>query len=213
MRRIYDRLAALFITLGGVAIIAGVLAVFVFILLEVLPLFSSPSYGAARQTLPAPSVEGAIGMGVDEHRQTAYAVFPSGDIRLFSAATGGVVATVPTGAPARSFAVHTTAEFFVAGGEDGEARVTQSPTATPTPERARPARWKPTSALPPLSPCHPPLWSASLLPYRLRETIWSPRPPAARFFLPSRKEKSLRKTRLPKRPPRKPQLLVRRSQT
>lgn len=123
MRRIYDRLAALFITLGGVAIIAGVLAVFLFILVEVLPLFSSPSHGAAQETLPAPSVEGAIGMGVDEHRQTAYAVFPSGDIKLFSAATGGVAATVPTGAPARSFAVHTAAEFFAVGGEDGRARV------------------------------------------------------------------------------------------
>lgn len=122
-RKLYDRLAGFLIVLGGAAIIVSILAVFAFIFLEVLPLFSKPSHGAPREAVPAPAVAGALGTGLDEHRQTAYAVFPEGVIKFFSLETGKAESSLRIGAPSSSFAVLTSAEAFAVGGDDGVIRV------------------------------------------------------------------------------------------
>ncbi|WP_462137840.1 ABC transporter permease subunit [Candidatus Mycalebacterium sp.] len=122
-RKLYDRLAGFFIMLGGVSIIAGILAVFGFILIEVMPLFSSPSHGPSKKSVESPVFAGALGIGLDEHRQTAYAVFRRGDIRVFSTQTGAVLKTVSSGAPALSFARAPGARAFAIGGADGKARI------------------------------------------------------------------------------------------
>lgn len=109
--------------LGGVAIITAIIAVFAFILLEVLPLFSDPSYGPQKKSVESPVFAGALGIGLDEHRQTAYAVFRDRGIRVFSAQTGEVLKTVPSSAPALSFALSSDAGEFVIGGADGKARI------------------------------------------------------------------------------------------
>ncbi len=122
-RKIYDRLAGFLIVLSGAAIIVSILAVFVFILSEVLPLFSKPSHGASQEAVSAPAVAGAIGAGIDEHRRNAYAVFPGGEIKLFSLETGKEERTFNTGAGASSFAVLTNAKAFAVGGSDGVMRM------------------------------------------------------------------------------------------
>lgn len=123
LRNFYDRTAGFFIVLGGVAIIAGILAVFAFILIEVLPLFSSPSHGPAEKSVESPAFAGALGIGLDEHRQTAYAVFPGGDVRIFSLESAEVQTTVSSGAPALSFARTPDGGAFALGGADGKARL------------------------------------------------------------------------------------------
>ncbi len=122
-RNLYDKFAGFFIVMGGVAIIVSILAVFAFILSEALPLFSSPSHGEPKTVIAAGPLAGAVGAGVDEYRETAYAVFPSGEIKLFSLSGGGseVIAAAPAGATA--FAVHTSGEAFALGLDDGSVAV------------------------------------------------------------------------------------------
>lgn len=122
-RKLYDRLAGFFIVLGGAAIIVSILAVFAFILSEVIPLFSKPSHGASQKIVSAPAVAGALGIGLDEHRRTAYAVFPEGVVKIFSADTGRTEKTFRIGAPVSSFAVLTSAKAFAVGGDDGVMRL------------------------------------------------------------------------------------------
>jgi phosphate transport system permease protein len=79
-RRIFiDRWAAQLVTGGGIVIIASILAIVAVILWEVVPLFRparvEPAGGAA---IGAP----ASAIGVDEYRETAYALTPTGRFEL-----------------------------------------------------------------------------------------------------------------------------------
>ncbi len=122
-KQLYDKLAGLFIVSGGVAIIIVILAVFAFILLEVLPLFSKPSHGPFVKTVSAPVAAGAIGIGVNEHRKTAYAVFPEGVARFFSLETGKTENEFFFEGAASSFSTLTNAKVFALGGVDGVLRL------------------------------------------------------------------------------------------
>ncbi len=123
IRKFYDRLAGYFIVLGGVAIIASILAVFVFILAEVLPLFSKPTGGSLQKTALSSHAAGALGVGVDEYMLTAYAVLPDGKLKFFSVETGEAEKTFDTGSGALSFSVQTDSKGFALGGTDGFARI------------------------------------------------------------------------------------------
>jgi len=75
VRRILDRLARGIITLGGYAVILSILGIFVFLAIEVAPLFRSASGQVTwrlaatpfPQTLPQPAL-----VGIDEHMEVAY---------------------------------------------------------------------------------------------------------------------------------------------
>jgi ABC-type uncharacterized transport system permease subunit len=85
-RRLTDRVTRVFVKLGGATIILSILAIFVVIVLEVLPLFKDPSAKA----LPAATaaLDGApLAVGSDEYRELIYAVTSSG-VKFYCAADG-----------------------------------------------------------------------------------------------------------------------------
>lgn len=89
LRRMLDRLAKHTISVGGVAVIVSILAIFVFLLHEVAPLFEPPSAALVRQvplSLPSLLLE-ATQVGLDEHREVAYLVGPEG-VRFVELGTG-----------------------------------------------------------------------------------------------------------------------------
>ncbi len=77
LRWLLDRLAHVVITLGGLSVILSILGIFVFLILEVAPLFFAPT-GAqsgrfAAGPLP-PALPQAAMIGLDEHQEVAYLV-------------------------------------------------------------------------------------------------------------------------------------------
>jgi len=89
-RAFADRLARRLVTLGGTLIIAAILAIFVVIVTQVMPLFRSPQATAARSVTVAGG-ETILAVGVDEHREVVYLVTPSG-VRFVSAEDGSTLA-------------------------------------------------------------------------------------------------------------------------
>ncbi|HET8679302.1 MAG TPA: ABC transporter permease subunit [bacterium] len=90
-RLLVDRLARRLVTLGGVSIIASILAILIVIVVEVAPLFRAPSVERLR-ALQARVSGTPLGIGVDEHQQIAYLVTAAG-IELMGMETGAAVAT------------------------------------------------------------------------------------------------------------------------
>ncbi|MGQ0695548.1 MAG: ABC transporter permease subunit [Nitrospiraceae bacterium] len=75
VRRMLDRLAQGIITLGGYAVILSILGIFVFLAIEVAPLFTSASgqvTGRLAATLSPQSLPQPALVGVDEHVEVAY---------------------------------------------------------------------------------------------------------------------------------------------
>jgi phosphate transport system permease protein len=76
-RLLIDRVSRRLVTLGGVTIIASILAILFVIGAEVYPLFEKPT--ASRVGTIAAGVSAApLGVGVDEYREIGYAVTPAG---------------------------------------------------------------------------------------------------------------------------------------
>jgi phosphate transport system permease protein len=87
-----DRWAAKVVTAGGLIIIASILAIVGVILLEVLPLFRPARVErAGGAALGAP----ATALGIDEYRESAYALTPTGGFELRSLAAAPNPKTVP----------------------------------------------------------------------------------------------------------------------
>jgi phosphate transport system permease protein len=76
-RVLIDRLAGRVVTLGGLAIIASILAIFFVIAAEAYPLFKSPSATLAG-SVAADGGSPPLAIGVDEYREVAYAITESG---------------------------------------------------------------------------------------------------------------------------------------
>ncbi|MBI5427660.1 MAG: ABC transporter permease subunit [Nitrospinae bacterium] len=77
-RSLADRLARRMVRFGGIAIIISILAILFVILAVIYPLFKKPSVDLAG-TVALPAEYGQpLTLGVDEYRQVAYVVFPSG---------------------------------------------------------------------------------------------------------------------------------------
>jgi phosphate transport system permease protein len=95
-----DRWAARLVVVGGLVIIAAILAILVVIAAEVYPLFRPPVATLVRADDPRDPagtwqlVEGA-GLGVDEYRTMAYGIDRSGAVRLLSLADGQPLPLVP----------------------------------------------------------------------------------------------------------------------
>ncbi len=87
-RKITDRAAHWLITLGGAATVFVVLALFLFIFLEVYPLLK----GARVAQENACSLRGhVVAVGTDEHQEIAYAVYQDGSVEFISLPGGKVL--------------------------------------------------------------------------------------------------------------------------
>jgi ABC-type uncharacterized transport system permease subunit len=82
-RILVDRVSSRLVVLGGVLIIASILAILFVIVAEVYPLFKEPTATLVRAYAPAAtSATPAAGdsVGVDEYRQIAFAITRSGPV-------------------------------------------------------------------------------------------------------------------------------------
>jgi phosphate transport system permease protein len=84
-----DRIAQRVVTLGGLAIIASIVAIFVVIAAEVWPMFRQPS-AAPGEPVQAAGISDTIAVFTDEYRELACMVSPSG-VRFISLKDGGAV--------------------------------------------------------------------------------------------------------------------------
>jgi phosphate transport system permease protein len=108
-RQLVDRLARRVVTLGGVAIIASILAILVVIAAQVLPLFTSPTATPVR-TLAGPvsvRVESPpLALSVDEYREVGFVVTAAG-VRLFRVAQSAELPASPLAPPSGATVVST----------------------------------------------------------------------------------------------------------
>ncbi len=77
LRRLLDRLAHVIITLGGLSVILSILGIFVFLILEVAPLFFAPTGAQSERFAAGPlqqELPQAAMIGVDEHQEVAYLI-------------------------------------------------------------------------------------------------------------------------------------------
>ncbi|MGH7307044.1 MAG: ABC transporter permease subunit [Candidatus Rokuibacteriota bacterium] len=83
-RILLDRLSSRFVVLGGIVVIASILAILLVIVAEVYPLFVKPSATFVRAYSPAVAAAPAPGasIGVDEYREVAFAISTSGSLAL-----------------------------------------------------------------------------------------------------------------------------------
>ncbi|MCF6149461.1 MAG: ABC transporter permease subunit [Candidatus Kuenenia sp.] len=87
-RKFTDKTAHWLITCSGVATIFVILALFIFIFLEVFPLLK----GAKIKKNTVFSLhQGAVCIGADEHMEIAYAIYGNGSIEFFSLIDGSVI--------------------------------------------------------------------------------------------------------------------------
>lgn len=110
-RLLLDRVARWAVTLGGVTIIASILAILFVIVVQVYPLFTRPTatpLRGAQIALDAPP----LALGVDEYREIAYLVTPDG--MVFAPLTGDTPAR-KTPLPGLGAAKITTASQFGRG--------------------------------------------------------------------------------------------------
>ena len=96
-RRMFDRLAQVVITIGGIAVILSIIGIFIFLLKEVAPVFFPPH---ATQTghvagVPPPSMLPQSSLvGMDEYQEIIYQLTTGSDhqIRFFNAQSGAPIA-------------------------------------------------------------------------------------------------------------------------
>lgn len=87
LRRVFDAWARRVVTTGGFAIIASILAILVFLFIEILPLFQ-PAEVSPQETLVAsdflgPAFSEIVALGVEENQEVGYAVTRAGWVRFF----------------------------------------------------------------------------------------------------------------------------------
>ena len=80
LRPFLDLLAAWIIRLGGIGVIVSIFAIFVFLVIEVIPLFQRPTFSPLGQIhVTHPIADGeAIAIGIEEQMEIAYGIVPDG---------------------------------------------------------------------------------------------------------------------------------------
>ncbi len=95
-RRIFDRLAQVIITMGGIAVILSIIGIFIFLAKEVAPLFFPPQGTQAGHFPGAPSAHAlpqSSLVGMDEYQEILYQLTAGSDhqIRFFNAQSGAPI--------------------------------------------------------------------------------------------------------------------------
>ena len=87
-RKVIDKAAHWSITFGGAAVILVILALFIFIFLEVFPLLKSARVAGERTC----SLSGkAVSIGIDEYQEIAYALYENGNVDFISLSDGKLI--------------------------------------------------------------------------------------------------------------------------
>jgi phosphate transport system permease protein len=163
-RILIDRWAARGVVLGGITIIASILAILVVIAAEVYPMLrpaTATLVGAQRAATRARPVPGAP-LGVDEYREVAYRVTADGVVELLPLRSGATLAPVPIpgleGASVTTVGASATGSRYLIGTSDGRVipfemtfEVTYPEgkrTVTPAPEFGAPVRLDPDAPAP-----------------------------------------------------------------
>jgi phosphate transport system permease protein len=96
-RILADHWASRLVVVGGLVIIASILAILVVIVAEVYPLFVPPTARLERASIGgAPAGQSPVGsLGVDEYRELAYQVLSSGQLEITDLKHGGASTRVP----------------------------------------------------------------------------------------------------------------------
>jgi phosphate transport system permease protein len=94
-RILIDRWASRLVVLGGIVIIASILAILVVILAEVWPLFRAPSAERLGQEVTAAVPAPGDALGVDEYREIAYTIGPDGLVRFVPLRVSGSYPDLP----------------------------------------------------------------------------------------------------------------------
>ena len=124
-RILLDRLSSRLVVLGGIVIIASILAILLVIAAEVYPLFKTPTaalVGTYRPVAPGAAPAPGDSVGVDEYREIAYAIAGTGAVELYPLKGERALEAVP--APALGGATVTTVAsvgkgLYVLGTSDG----------------------------------------------------------------------------------------------
>ncbi len=95
-RRIFDRLAQVVITMGGIAVILSIIGIFIFLAKEIAPLFFPPQGTQAGHFPGAPSPQAlpqSSLVGMDEYQEILYQLTAGSDhqIRFFNAQSGAPI--------------------------------------------------------------------------------------------------------------------------
>jgi phosphate transport system permease protein len=88
-RILVDRWASRLVVLGGIVIIASILAILFVILAEVWPLFRPPTAERVGQAVAAAVPAPGEALGVDEYREIAYTITPDGVLQFTPLRVGG----------------------------------------------------------------------------------------------------------------------------
>jgi len=106
-RILADRWASRLVVLGGIVIIASILAILFVILAEAWPLFRRPSAERLGATVSGGVPAAGDALGVDEYREIAYAISPDGVVQFTPLRVAGTYppVAVPDGRGARVTAV------------------------------------------------------------------------------------------------------------
>jgi len=117
-RILLDRISSRLVVLGGIVIIASILAILLVIAAEVYPLFLKPSATFVRAYPPATAGVLAAGdsIGVDEYREVAFAVTRNGAVALAALDGNGKRSLPPVTAPSLGTATVTTVSAPAKGG-------------------------------------------------------------------------------------------------
>jgi phosphate transport system permease protein len=128
-----DRAAVGVITFGGIAIIAAVMGILVFIAAEAVPLFRgariAPAGGVPIETALTPASASLRAVGVDEYRRYLYTVEPVGQVAFHRYDTGAVSQRLPIpgieGATVISSSRSLSGSYLAAGTSDGRVALAQ----------------------------------------------------------------------------------------
>jgi phosphate transport system permease protein len=123
-----DRLATVLITLGGVAVVASVSFIFVFILGEAWPLFR-PARGELVAELRLEPPAAAPVIGTDEYQMYLYEVLPDGRVVFRRMKDGSIAKVVPfpglEGLRVTAMSRSRSGDFLAAGTRDGRVALAQ----------------------------------------------------------------------------------------
>lgn len=129
LRHFYDRAAKIAIAVGGIGVIVAILAIFLYLFYEVVPLFESARVdAAATYELPADDGSTTLHLAIEEQSEIGLRIGQSGQMQFFQLRDGtplvNVALALPEGTRITSFAIDTEESgIFAVGLDSGEVLV------------------------------------------------------------------------------------------
>ena len=129
-----DRAAVFVITLGGLAVVVGVLGILIFVAAEAVPLFKAATVRPEKAVTfspPAPNDGKLTALGVDEYRKYISYISPDARVVFREAASGAAAFEIPVpgllpGTPVHSSSSSLLGNVMAAGTADGRVALMQA---------------------------------------------------------------------------------------